>query len=155
MGPRWLSARARLPRPARAASLLAPVLPDRLTELHAGAVMRGAIFGAYPLTVALVSLFVPRLADRRAPRAAAAHALPLTPPDAGRRFGRRPLLVLGLAAEGALVIVFGAVRPARHHHGGPAGSHGANVATLWVYLALRILTVRAPPRPTRVPPAPA
>jgi len=75
--------------------------------------MRGAIFGAYPFTVAIVSLFVPQLIDR---------------------FGRKPLLVLGLAFEGALVVVFGNVHVDRR---------GSDVAALWVYLILRVLTVRS------------
>jgi MFS family permease len=93
--------------------MLAPILPARLDQLHSSALMRGAIFGAYPFTVAVVSLFVPQLIDR---------------------FGRKPLLVLGLAAEGALVILFGNVRVERH---------GGNAAALWLYLSLRVLTVRA------------
>ncbi len=94
-----------------AASMLAPILPARLDELHSPAIMRGAIFGAYPATVAVVSLFVPQLIDR---------------------FGRKPLLVGGLAAEGALVCLFGAVR---------IDSPRGDVAMLWLYLFLRILTV--------------
>ena len=93
--------------------MLAPILPSRLDQLHAGAFMRGAIFGAYPFTVAIVSLFVPQLIDR---------------------FGRKPLLVLGLAFEGALVVVFGNVHVDRR---------GSDVAALWVYLILRVLTVRS------------
>ena len=93
--------------------MLAPILPARLDQLHSTAIMRGAIFGAYPFTVAVVSLFVPQLIDR---------------------FGRKPLLVLGLAAEGALVILFGNVHVERH---------GGDNAALWLYLSLRVLTVRA------------
>ena len=93
--------------------MLAPILPARLDQLHSTAIMRGAIFGAYPFTVAVVSLFVPQLIDR---------------------FGRKPLLVMGLAAEGALVILFGNVHVERH---------GGDNAALWLYLSLRVLTVRA------------
>ena len=96
-----------------AASMLAPILPERLDELHSPPLMRGAIFGAYPATVAVVSLFVPQMASL---------------------FGRKPLLVLGLAAEGALVIAFGRVRFHSRH---------GDATTLGIYLVLRVLTVRA------------
>ena len=98
-------------------SVLAPILPARLDELHCPTFLRGAVFGAYPATVAVVSLFVPQLIDR---------------------FGRTPLLVLGLGAEGVLVMLFGVVRV--HSPAHPA--HG-DAATVYVMLLLRILTVRS------------
>jgi len=98
-------------------SVLAPILPARLDELHCPTFLRGAVFGAYPATVAVVSLFVPQLIDR---------------------FGRTPLLVLGLGAEGVLVMLFGVVRV--HSPTNPA--HG-DAATVYIMLLLRVLTVRA------------
>ena len=74
--------------PARAASVLAPVLPEVLTSMHCPPLLKGAIFGAYPLTVAFASLAVPALTAR---------------------VGRLPVLCGGIIAEGVFVIVFGFV----------------------------------------------
>ena len=71
--------------------------------------LKGAIFGAYPITVALVSLWVPQLS---------------------KRWGRLPTLLWGIVVEGALVIVFGFVQNFMHK--------ARDGATLWVYLLLRV-----------------
>jgi MFS family permease len=56
--------------------------------MHCPPLLQGAIFGAYPLTVALASLAVP---------------------FASARLGRLPVLLGGILAEGVFVIVFGFV----------------------------------------------
>jgi MFS family permease len=68
--------------------VLAPILPARLADMHCPPLLQGAIFGAYPLTVALASLAVP---------------------FASARLGRLPVLLGGIVAEGVFVIVFGFV----------------------------------------------
>jgi MFS family permease len=66
--------------------VLAPILPARLEALHCPPLLAGAIFGAFPITVAAASLAAPLLSHR---------------------VGRLPVLYCGIATEGALVIVFG------------------------------------------------
>lgn len=45
-------------------SVLIPVLPKHLEQMHTPVWLRGFIFGVYPYTVALVSLFVPQMTER-------------------------------------------------------------------------------------------
>ena len=89
--------------------MLAPVLPDHLARLNCPAVLKGAIFGAYPLTVAGASLAVPAVCARH---------------------GRYKVLLWGVLLEAAGVVAFGFV---------PAALPRARTAQLWVFLLLRTL----------------
>ena len=92
-----------------AASVLAPILPDHLARLDCPAVLKGAIFGAYPLTVAGASLAVPAVCARH---------------------GRYRVLCGGVLLEAAGVLAFGFV---------PAALPRARTAQLWVFLLLRFV----------------
>ena len=97
------------PRPQNAASVLAPVLPDYLAALRCPAILKGAIFGAYPLTVAAASLAVPAVCARH---------------------GRYNVLVGGVLVEALGVLAFGFV---------PAMLPRARTAQLWAFLLLRFV----------------
>ena len=91
------------------ASVLAPVLPDHLAALDCPALLKGAIFGAYPLTVAGASLAVPGVCARH---------------------GRYNVLVGGVLVESLGVVAFGFV---------PALLQYAHTAQLWALLLLRFV----------------
>jgi len=76
--------------PPRAASMLAPILPERLDSLGAGPLMSGAIFGAYPFTNAIVSLFVPSMIDSCVLHAQAPSSAPLSSPQGGPQAAAHP-----------------------------------------------------------------
>ena len=97
--------------------------------------LKGAIFGAYPITVALVSLWVPQLSQRRAPLSLIQSVARRPQCDTGLpgqpcRWGRLPTLLWGIVIEGVLVIIFGFVQTIIRS--------GHDSATLWIFLLLRI-----------------